>query len=110
MVKHTQTIRRLLPTNRVSVFDPFVGFLWGWRERFKSAKDSGIPEIPWIVVGFFCPSGDTWETLEYHGLTWAYQDLSIFKLIVLISYLLNNSPPQNIKKVSSKPLTEATCV
>ena len=46
MVKHTQTIRRLLPTNRLSVFDPFVGFLWGWREKGKSAKDSGIPEIP----------------------------------------------------------------
>ena len=46
MVKHTQTIRRLLPTNRLSVFDPFVGFLWGWREKVKSAKDSGIPEIP----------------------------------------------------------------
>ena len=53
MVKHTQTIRRLLPTNRLSVFGPFVGFLWGWREKVKSAKDSGIPEIPWIVVGFF---------------------------------------------------------
>ena len=25
MVKHTQTIRRLLPTNRLSVFDHFVG-------------------------------------------------------------------------------------
>ena len=24
MVKHTQTIRRLLPTNRLSVFDHFV--------------------------------------------------------------------------------------
>ena len=26
MVKHTQTIRRLLPTNCLSVFDDFVGF------------------------------------------------------------------------------------
>ena len=26
MVKHTQTIRRLLPTNCLSVFDHFVGF------------------------------------------------------------------------------------
>ena len=25
MVKHNQTIRRLLPTNRLSVFDHFVG-------------------------------------------------------------------------------------
>ena len=27
MVKHTQTIRRLLPTNCLSVFDHFVGLL-----------------------------------------------------------------------------------
>ena len=26
IVKHTQTIRRLLPTNCLSVFDHFVGF------------------------------------------------------------------------------------
>ena len=25
MVKHTQTIHRMLPTNRLSVFDHFVG-------------------------------------------------------------------------------------
>ena len=27
MVKHTQTIRRLLPTNRLSEFDEFVGLV-----------------------------------------------------------------------------------
>ena len=32
MVKHTQTIRRLLPTNCLSVFDHFVGL------EFKESK------------------------------------------------------------------------
>ena len=27
MIKHTQTIRRLLPTNSFSVFDHFVGLM-----------------------------------------------------------------------------------
>ena len=30
MVKHTQTIRRLLPTNYLSVFDYFVGLVLKW--------------------------------------------------------------------------------
>ena len=41
MVKHTQTIRRLLPTNRLSVFDNFVGL------AFKGLKSS-------IYLTHFC--------------------------------------------------------
>ena len=36
MVKHTQTIRRLLPTNCLSVFDPFEGLVLEGLKAFPS--------------------------------------------------------------------------
>ena len=33
MVKHTQTIRRLLPTNYLCVFDHFVGLTLKWLRK-----------------------------------------------------------------------------
>ena len=36
MVRHTQTIRRLQPTNCLSVFDPFVGLALKGLKSFKS--------------------------------------------------------------------------
>ena len=42
-VKHTQTIRRLLPTNCLSVFDHFVGLaLKGLRELRKETPNNVI--------------------------------------------------------------------
>ena len=39
MVKHTQTIRRLLPTNCLSVFDQFVGMtLKGLMSHSKNVR------------------------------------------------------------------------
>ena len=36
--KHIQTIRRLLPTNCLSVFDHFVRLVLKWLNRFKRLK------------------------------------------------------------------------
>ena len=41
MVKHSQTIRRLLPTNYLSVFDHFVGFVL-IRLKLKYMNDVGL--------------------------------------------------------------------
>ena len=39
MVKHTQTIRRLLPTNYLSVFDHFVGLSLKGLDYIKSLRN-----------------------------------------------------------------------
>ena len=50
MVKHTQTIRWLLPTNRLSVFDHSVGLaLKGLRERERVNVINIFREISVIV-------------------------------------------------------------
>ena len=50
MVKHTQTIRWLLPTNRLSVFDHSVGLaLKGLRERERVNVFNIFREISVIV-------------------------------------------------------------
>ena len=50
MVKHTQTIRGLLPTNRLSVFDHSVGLaLKGLRERERVNVFNIFREISVIV-------------------------------------------------------------
>ena len=40
MVKHTQTIRRLLPTNYLSVFDNFVGLSLKGLDYIKSLRNN----------------------------------------------------------------------
>ena len=40
MVKHTQTIRRLLPTNYLSVFDHFVGLSLKGLDYIKSLRNN----------------------------------------------------------------------
>ena len=55
-----------------------------------------IPEITGIVMRFFVSHGIPEKTWECHGIF--SPRLSIFKLIILISYLLDNSPRQNMKR------------
>ena len=45
MVKHTQTIRRLLPTNCLSVFDHFVGL------ALKGLKELYINNVHFRITG-----------------------------------------------------------
>ena len=42
MVKHTQTIRRLLPTNRLSVFGDFMGLALEGLKRGLQRKISDL--------------------------------------------------------------------
>ena len=49
MVKHTQTIRRLLPTNCLSVFDHFVGSgLKGLRKKIIKINTI-ISGVSWVA-------------------------------------------------------------
>ena len=51
MVKHTQTIRRLLPTNCLSVFDHFVGLvLKGLSYPFKQSSRREMLETSITLV------------------------------------------------------------
>ena len=51
MVKHTQTIRRLLPKNCLSVFDHFVGLaLKGLGLRFQNIIALGITFYTVVAV------------------------------------------------------------
>ena len=43
MVKHTQTLRRLLPTNYLSVFDHFVGL------TLKNVNEQSLPDTPPLI-------------------------------------------------------------
>ena len=53
MIKHTQTIRRLLPTNCLSVFDHFVGL--GLKGLRKLAQDlSGKINVILLAAHQYC--------------------------------------------------------
>ena len=54
MVKHTQTIRRELPTNCLSVFDHFVGLALKGLNKVKiilSKIQEGIERDQWYNMG-----------------------------------------------------------
>ena len=73
------------------------------------AQDSGIPAIPGIFMGFFSIR----VYLRNMGMSreffaWACQ---FFNLIILLSYLFDNSFVQDIKSYQvSKSLTQVKCV
>ena len=68
MVKHTQTIRRLLPTNCLGVFDHIVGLtLKGLRSCQTSVMDISIDDWQ-ILVTFLttsCPKSKSFKNNRY---------------------------------------------
>ena len=53
MAKHTQTIRQLLPTYYLSVFDHFVGFMF--KELMNFASNGGI-FVRWVNISKVTPT------------------------------------------------------
>ena len=60
MVKHTLTIRRVLPTNYLSVFDHFMGLAFKWlsfinyfSEMQKNSRCIALMNVPYRVPKTF---------------------------------------------------------
>ena len=80
MVKHTQTIRQLLLTNCLSVFDHFVGLAIKWLKNVTQA----------MTCIFVCTQVNF--TLNYHNWTLDYpKPLSYLCVLTLLSYVITSS-------------------
>ena len=78
MVKHTQIIRRLLPTNCLSVFEHFVGSVLKWLNNImsvyrKSQKDFLTHINPFHATDLFLYPQKTLETYRFSDVFRGYR-------------------------------------